>query len=111
MIGTAYRHRGALAALAAMVALVAGVRSLAAEPVATPERPNLIVITMEATRPDHIGCYDDPRAETPALDRLGTEGAILDAAIAAAPLTLPSHASIFTASVMDFLYQMIHLCK
>ena len=97
MTGTAHRHRSALAAIAAMVALVAGVRSMGAEPVAMPERPNLIVITMEATRPDHIGCYDDPRAETPALDRLGTEGAILDAAIAAAPLTLPSHASIFTA--------------
>lgn len=68
----------------------------AAAPPAAPAKPNLVLITMEATRADHLGCYDDPQAKTPALDGLAREGAIFSRAIAVAPLTLPSHASMFT---------------
>jgi len=60
-------------------------------------KPNLVLITMEATRPDHLGCYDDPLAATPSLDQLAREGAVFANAIAVAPLTLPSTASILTA--------------
>ena len=66
-------------------------------PLATPPaNPNLVLITMEATRPDHLGCYGDPRAGTPGLDQLAREGAIFTQVIAVAPLTLPSHVSILT---------------
>jgi len=67
-----------------------------AAPDVSAERPNLVLITMEATRPDHLGCYDDPTALTPTLDELAREGAMFDFVIAPAPLTLPSLASIFT---------------
>jgi len=60
------------------------------------ERPNLVLITMEATRADHLGVYNDPTAQTPVLDQLAHEGVYFEAAIATAPLTLPSLASIFT---------------
>ena len=65
-------------------------------PVAVPTKPNLVLITMEATRADHLGCYDDPQAQTPTLDGLAREGAVFSKAIAVAPLTRPSHASMLT---------------
>ena len=68
----------------------------AAAPAAVSAKPNLVLITMEATRADHLGCYDNPLAQTPNLDGLAREGAVFLKAIAVAPLTLPSHASIFT---------------
>ena len=68
----------------------------ATAPAAISAKPNLVLITMEATRADHLGCYDNPQAQTPNLDGLAREGAIFLKAIAVAPLTLPSHASIVT---------------
>ena len=59
-------------------------------------KPNLVLITMEATRPDHLGCYGNHDVATPGLDQLAGEGAYFTEAIAIAPLTLPSHASIMT---------------
>jgi arylsulfatase A-like enzyme/Tfp pilus assembly protein PilF len=61
-----------------------------------PAKPNLVLITMEATRADHLGCYEYSFAKTPVLDELAREGVIFSKATAVAPLTLPSHASIFT---------------
>jgi tetratricopeptide (TPR) repeat protein len=61
-----------------------------------PVKPNLVLITLEATRADHLGCYGNPQAQTPALDRLAHEGAFFSRATAVAPLTLPSTASILT---------------
>jgi choline-sulfatase len=64
--------------------------------VSAPAKPNLVLITMEATRPDHLGCYENALAKTPVLDGLAREGVLFTKAIAVAPLTLPAHASIFT---------------
>lgn len=71
--------------------------------VAPPGKPNLVLITMEATRPDHLGCYGDHEAMTPTLDQLAAQGATFTEAIAIAPLTLPS-----TASIMTGLYPPRH---
>jgi arylsulfatase A-like enzyme/Tfp pilus assembly protein PilF len=57
---------------------------------------NLLVITIDTVRADHIGAYGAARAETPTLDRLAGEGVRFEVAKAAAPLTLPSHATLFT---------------
>jgi len=87
----------ALAVSAAVLALAACGRERApASPSASATKPNLLLITMDTTRADHLGCYGDARAETPNLDRLAKEGALFTHAIAVAPLTLPSHVSILT---------------
>ena len=86
----------AAAGPAAPRAVAAAGASARNEPLASMEWPNLVLITMEATRPDHLGCYDDSRAKTPALDQLAREGAVFEQAVVTAPLTLPSHASILT---------------
>ena len=48
------------------------------------------------TRADRIGCYGDRQASTPVLDKLAERGVLFEHAYAPIPLTLPSHASMFT---------------
>lgn len=63
---------------------------------AAPDRWNLLLVTVDTLRPDHLGAYGSHTSETPAIDRLAREGVRFDAAYAAVPLTLPSHSTIFT---------------
>jgi choline-sulfatase len=57
---------------------------------------NVLVVTIDTLRPDHLHCYGNRNIETPALDGLAQRGALFETAVAQAPLTPPSHASIFT---------------
>jgi arylsulfatase A-like enzyme len=57
--------------------------------------PNILLVTLDTTRPDRLGPYGGP-AKTPVLDRLAREGVVFDQAIAPAPLTEPSHLSLLT---------------
>ena len=57
--------------------------------------PNLVLITLDTLRRDHVGIYGG-QAATPNLDRLGLEGGIFEAAITPLPETAPSHASMLT---------------
>ena len=58
--------------------------------------PSILLITLDTTRADSLGCYGNEQATTPNLDRLAAEGLRYLHAIAPAPLTLPSHASLLT---------------
>ncbi|TRZ89051.1 tetratricopeptide repeat protein, partial [bacterium] len=64
---------------------------------------NILMITLDTTRADHLGCYGYKPAKTPNLDRLAREGIRFARAYCPAPLTLPSHASIMTG-----LYPVTH---
>lgn len=57
----------------------------------------VLLITLDTTRADHLGCYGCPTARTPNLDRLAREGAVFTRCTTCSPLTLPSHSSILTA--------------
>jgi len=57
---------------------------------------NLVVLTLDTTRADHLGCYGYDKANTPALDGLAKTGVRFGDAVTVAPMTLPSHATIFT---------------
>ena len=59
-------------------------------------RPNVILITIDTLRADHLGCYGDKEAETPSIDGLAGDGVQFDHASVHVPLTLPSHSSIMT---------------
>jgi arylsulfatase A-like enzyme/tetratricopeptide (TPR) repeat protein len=59
-------------------------------------KPNVVLVTLDTTRADHLGCYGDGDATTPNVDALAREGVLFANASSAAPLTLPSHASIMT---------------
>ena len=57
---------------------------------------NLLLITMDTTRRDHVSAYGFPRPTTPHLDALAAEGVLFERASAPAPITLPSHTTIMT---------------
>lgn len=57
-------------------------------------RPDLLLVTLDTTRADALGCYGGPA--TPTLDALAEEGTLFERALSPAPLTLPSHAALFT---------------
>ncbi|MCX5884368.1 MAG: sulfatase-like hydrolase/transferase [Proteobacteria bacterium] len=58
--------------------------------------PNIILITMDTARADHLSCYGYQSLTTPNLDRFSQEGVVFKNAYATNSWTLPSHASIFT---------------
>jgi hypothetical protein len=57
---------------------------------------DVVLITLDTTRRDHIGCYGAKPSVTPNIDRLCARGVRLDQATAVAPVTLPAHASMLT---------------
>jgi choline-sulfatase len=61
-----------------------------------PQHPNLVLVTLDTVRADHLGCYGDRQAITPTLDRLAAEGVRFTDASSAVPLTLPSHTTVLT---------------
>ncbi len=64
---------------------------------ATPERPNIVLITVDALRPDHLGAYGYDPAISPNIDALARRGAFFRQAIAQSSWTLPSVASMSTS--------------
>src|SRR5438093_1706910 len=57
---------------------------------------NVLLVTLDTTRADRLGCYGYAGARTARLDRLAAEGVRFENAFADAPITLPSHASLLT---------------
>lgn len=55
-----------------------------------------IVVTLDTTRADAFGQYGNPDGRTPAFDAWARSGALVRWAIADAPLTLPSHTTLWT---------------
>jgi len=72
---------------------------LAAALAARPTPPSLVLITLDTTRADHLGCYGATRAATPSLDGLAKRGVRFDAVLSPTPLTAPAHASVLTGRV------------
>ena len=58
--------------------------------------PTIVLITLDTTRADHLGCYGYSRQTSPQLDRLANEAVVYERAISPATWTLPAHASLFT---------------
>ena len=67
-----------------------------------PSELNVLFITLDTTRADHIGCYGYPLIKTPNIDGLAADGILFQNATAQCPLTLPSHSSMFTGSYPFF---------
>lgn len=61
-----------------------------------PDRPNVLVLTIDSLRADHLGCYGYERPTSPHLDALAAEGVLFEKAYTHAPFTAPSHASLLT---------------
>lgn len=88
-----------LARLGGLLALGLGLGACGASEAPAPSeaRPNVILISIDSLRADHLECYGYGRSTSPSIDALAAEGALFEQAIAQAPWTLPSHASLFTS--------------
>lgn len=69
---------------------------LAAHLAAAEQPPNLLLITLDTTRADHLGAWGWRHAKTPHLDALAARGTRFARCDTAAPITLPSHATILS---------------
>jgi signal transduction histidine kinase/arylsulfatase A-like enzyme len=63
-----------------------------------PGGPNVMLVTIDTLRADHVGFLGYSKARTPALDRLAAEGVTFSNAVANQPGTNPSHASVLTGT-------------
>ena len=104
-------RRTAAALVGLLAVLCAAVPQASAQTPGT--RPNIILISVDTLRADHIGAYGYKAAATPAVDSLAADGIVFERAIAQVPLTWPSHAAIFTGTypffngVQDFSGQIL----
>ena len=87
---------GAVVLVATLVAVVVVLTRRTPPGASSRGRPNVLLVTLDTTRADHIGCYGYSRAQTPGLDRLAAEGARFADASSPVPITFPAHASLFT---------------
>ncbi len=58
--------------------------------------PNVILISIESLRPDHLGAYGGPRPTTPRLDAFAADAVVYEKAHSVTSWTLAAHASLFT---------------
>ncbi len=60
-------------------------------------RPNIVLITLDTLRADHLGCCGYPFGTSPSIDALAEEGVVFESAFSCMATTSPAHASIFTS--------------
>jgi arylsulfatase A-like enzyme len=62
----------------------------------TPSPPNVLLISIDSLRPDHLHCYGYGPETSPNIDRLAAEGVVFEHVIADSSWTLPTHVSLLT---------------
>src|SRR5205809_2526256 len=100
--GRRQSRRRALAVGVALVAAAAGAWWTFGRQ-AVSQHPNLLLITIDTLRADHVGAYGATTGATPTLDALAADGVRFEQVQTAAPLTGPAHATILTG-----LYPPMH---
>ncbi|MBN1586130.1 MAG: sulfatase [Candidatus Omnitrophica bacterium] len=85
-----------LICLCLLLAIVA-VKALLSDRVpARNKSPNLILISIDSLRADHLGCYHYGKPTSPNIDRLAKQGILFTDCTASSSWTLPSHVSMMT---------------
>ncbi|MFQ5865394.1 MAG: sulfatase [bacterium] len=64
--------------------------------------PNIMLLVLDTTRAKNLSCYGYPKDTSPNLDKIADEGILFTNAISNSSWTLPSHASLFTATYPSF---------
>jgi len=59
--------------------------------------PNVLLVTIDTLRADHLHCYGQPLPTSPNIDAFAARSVVFERAIAASGYTGPSHSSIMTA--------------
>lgn len=66
-------------------------------------RPDIVLISIDSLRADHLGCYGYRRQTSPVIDRIASEGVSFENAFSTTSWTLPAHGALFTG-----LYDSAH---
>ncbi|MCZ6695564.1 MAG: sulfatase [Acidobacteria bacterium] len=82
--------------IACLLAVPARVPSAAGTTSRVTERPNLLLITLDTTRVDHLGCYGYALPTSPVIDSVASRGVRFTQALTQIPLTGPAHATMMT---------------
>jgi arylsulfatase A-like enzyme/tetratricopeptide (TPR) repeat protein len=68
----------------------------------TQEIRNVILISIDTCRADHLGCYGYPLDTTPNIDAIAGEGVVFEHAISPLPYTLPAHCTMLTGTIPPY---------
>jgi arylsulfatase A-like enzyme len=93
-------HRGHVVAVAGILRWKAALGALLTLVVCgggAPERPDVLLFTIDTLRADHLGAYGYGRPTSPGIDALAAEGTLFEIAYAPMGTTCPSHATLFTS--------------
>ena len=66
---------------------------------------NVMLISIDSLRPDHLHCYGYPKSTSPRIDQLASEGALFENVVSSSAWGLPAHAAMFTG-----LADSVHGC-
>lgn len=61
-----------------------------------PDKPNVVFISLDTLRADHLGCYGYSRDTSPNIDAFAKDSVLFEDLVATSSWTFPTHASIFT---------------
>jgi choline-sulfatase len=93
-----YRAMHAVLLLSVICGPSAFSQSSRGTPAKTAPKTNVLLITIDTLRADHIGAYGYKKAETPTIDGLARDGVFFEHAYSQVPLTLASHTSLLTGT-------------
>jgi arylsulfatase A-like enzyme len=68
---------------------------------AAPARPNLVVVSLDTLRADHLGLYGYERGTSPHLDALAETAVVFDNAFSHSTHTAPAHRALFQSRVVS----------
>ncbi len=87
------------ARIAGLVVLTVVLLSISPRPfsVRTPKDINVILLTVDSLRADHLSCYNDTRKTTPNIDAIAAKGQVFRRAYAQSGWTIPGLMSILTS--------------
>jgi arylsulfatase A-like enzyme len=88
------KHRTAIVATIAVVSGLSAMRPVIGE--SAPQKPSIVVITVDALRSDRLGCYGYTKATSPNIDHLMSKGVRFERAWTPEPLTGPAMCSMVT---------------
>ncbi len=100
---TIYRRGSAKTAVLLLLLAAAGVGVFLRFGQATPKPDfgvrNVLLISIDTCRADHLSCYGFKRNTTPNIDALAADGVLFQQAQSTNPLTLPAHSSMMTGTI------------
>ena len=100
VLGGASRLAAALALLSFVSAGAvgsAGSRAAAVGRPPPPGAPNVLLVSIDSLRRDHLHCYGYRRDTSPTIDRLARDGALFRTVVSPTSWTLPAHLTLLTS--------------